>query len=238
MKEVKFRCSSLGYLMTEPKLKIDKDVGNLSETAKTHIEDVWIRINYNRKSFVSSKYLEKGLAIEDNSIALVSACRNSLYQKNMINFENDYITGTPDIVDGDLVIDTKSSWSLFTFFRSENTTLYEWQLRGYMMLTGASKAILAYCLIDTPEHVLQSEISKACWPLINAQKYTTDEEILTRLESEKEKVISQLYLNHSFNDIPLEKKYKPFEITRDLDKEKQLISKIEKAREYYNTLTL
>ena len=231
----KFRCSSLGYLMTDPQSAKDKEAGELGKVAKTYINDVYIRIKYGRKKTVVSKYLEKGISVEDDSIALVSAIHGKMYQKNETNFENEFLTGTPDIVDSQ-IIDTKSSWDIYTFFKSELTPMYEWQIRGYMWLTGIKSGILAYCLINTPEYILQSEIKKAHWPLINAQEFTTDQVILKRLEEEKKKIIEQIYVNCTFNDIELEKKFRPFQIEYDEQKEKQIETRLKKAIEYYNTL--
>lgn len=239
MKQPKFRSSSGGKLMTDPQSAKDKAAGELGKTAKTYIVEVWAYLNYGRKKTVTSKYLEKGLSIEDHSIALVGAINNKIYQKNTIKFENDYITGEPDIIyNNELIIDTKSSWDFLTFIDSEMTPMNEWQIRFYMWLTGIKKGIVAYCLINTPEHILQSEITKACWPLINAEKYTTDESILKRLEEEKQKTIAQTYRNQSFDDIELEKRCKQFEVIWDEEKEKQIEDRCKKAIEYYNTLKL
>ena len=41
--EILIRCSSIGYLMTEPKEKAAKEAGELSKTAKTHLKNVYIQ---------------------------------------------------------------------------------------------------------------------------------------------------------------------------------------------------
>ena len=76
--------------------------------------------------------------------------------KNEKSFENEYITGTPDVLVNGEILDTKCSWNGKTFLDSitdELNTDYEWQIRGYMDLTGYSKGRVCYCLMDTPDFV-------------------------------------------------------------------------------------
>ena len=156
MKQILFRCSSLGAIMTEPRSKSDV----LSETCKTYLQEVFIREKYGRKKDVSSKYMEKGTLVEEDSITLLSLFYNTFYKKNEENLKNDFISGTPDIILEKKVIDIKSSWDIFTFFNAKKDALnkaYDWQLQGYMALTGAEEAELVYCLTDTPGHILDGE---------------------------------------------------------------------------------
>lgn len=57
--KVLIRCSSLGCLFTEPQAKADKDAGNLSKTAKTHLKSVYIREKYGREKDIVTKTDEK-----------------------------------------------------------------------------------------------------------------------------------------------------------------------------------
>jgi hypothetical protein len=156
MKQILFRCSSLGAIMTEPRSKSEV----LSETCKTQLQEVFIREKYGRKKDVSSKYMEKGTLVEEDSITLLSLFYNTFYKKNEKNFQNDFISGTPDVILEKKVIDIKSSWDIFTFHKAkmdEINKAYDWQLQGYMALTGAEEAELVYCLVDTPDHILDGE---------------------------------------------------------------------------------
>ena len=40
---------------------------------------------------------------------------------------------------------------------ADNANDYEWQMRGYMMLWDCDTAIVDYCLVDTPEHLIGYE---------------------------------------------------------------------------------
>lgn len=235
IKKPQFRCSQLGRLMTNPRDKADKEAGRLGDTAKTYVEEVWLNLNYGRKKTVTSKYFEKGISAEDDAIALLSAHHNAIFKKNTTRYESEYLSGTPDVDEAE-IFDTKCNWDIFKFFEAELCSEYEWQLRGYMMLANKEKATLAYCLINTPEHILQSEIEKARYPLKNAIKYSTDQEIHKRLQKEEEEMTAQIYRNSTFDDIPLEQRIKLFPITRDLEIEKKIEAQIAKAVNYYYTL--
>jgi hypothetical protein len=86
--------------------------------------------------------------------------RNSNYKKNQRSFKNEFITGTPDIITSEKIIDIKCSWSKKTFPIFENeayNVAYEWQMRGYMALTEIEEAEVIYCLVDTPDDLIGFE---------------------------------------------------------------------------------
>jgi len=165
----KFRCSGIGHLMTEPKLKADKDAGSLSEGAKTHVVDVWTNWKYKRREELYSKYIEKGNELEEDAITLVSVQTGIFHKKNENNLSNEWISGTPDLFIGpdienaEFIEDTKCSWDVFTFNRTKQkklNDLYYWQMQGYMMLTGAKEARLRYCLLNATDDLIRDEIRK------------------------------------------------------------------------------
>lgn len=148
--------------MTESRSKSDP----LSETTKTHLIDVFIQNNYNRRTDISNRYTIKGTLVEEDSMTLFSRVTKRYYVKNEESLANDFIKGTPDIITSldvaDMeIIDIKSSWDIFTFmrakFKNDINKIYYWQLQGYMFLTGAKKARLAYCLVNTPDQLLEDE---------------------------------------------------------------------------------
>lgn len=228
----KIRCSALGKLLTEPKLKADKESGNLSATAKDYLNSVWIEEVYGRKKDTSSKYTEKGQFNEQDTMDLYCSMVGRLIVTNKIQFENEYITGTPDLFDGDIVVDLKSSWDIWTYMKAEVTNDYFYQLLGYMWLTGKQKASLCYGLTDCPEHMVQDELSKLRWKY-KAIDYNTDEEYLA--------AEAQMYKNLIYSDIPQSDRCKIYTWSWDqnCDSLVEIIKiKVEKAREYLNGLTL
>lgn len=163
MSQLKIRCSQLGRIMAKPKKKGEV----LSVGAKTYIEELAQASIYQTgvplDSQGGTKEMKKGKAVEDKAIELVSALLGKKLEKNPEWRENDFICGTCDIFDKktQTIHDIKSSWSLLTFpalSKQGYDTLYEWQLRGYMMLWSCFRAELNYCLIDTPPELhMESE---------------------------------------------------------------------------------
>lgn len=152
---LKVRASSLSDLMADPKGKDE----TLSIGAKTYITKQAKQFVYGFDEFFSSKYTEKGLLVEDRSIELLNSVLFTDYKKNTERKTNDWITGEADIV-ADSIIDIKSSWSLATFpvLATEGQDKgYEWQLRAYMMLWDLDSAQIAYCLVNTPDHLIGFE---------------------------------------------------------------------------------
>jgi hypothetical protein len=147
----KCRASGGGALMTNPRTKSE----TLSETTKTFAED-WLKESiYGIKKEINSKYLTKGVELEDEAIDKAIAWLDIPFAiKNEKFFEDEFFTGTPDLILEDEVLDIKNSWDAFTFplFEKEiPTKAYYYQLQIYMHLTGKSKARLVYLLLNTPE---------------------------------------------------------------------------------------
>lgn len=165
MKEFKIRCSAIGQIVKKPKTK----GALLSDTAKTYC-DHWIKEQiFNRKYSFSNKYTEKGLIVEDNSIDLIADVLGyGFLIKNEQYYENDYLTGTPDILppNYNVVIDAKNSWDWQTFPYTEKecpNSDYEWQVLGYMDLTNRDFAKIAYTLLDTPDYLIEREAKRYCY---------------------------------------------------------------------------
>lgn len=166
--EVKFRASGVGNLMTESRSKTDP----LSETTKKYLVEVMIQKMYGRRKDIVNKYIQKGLMVEEDAITLYSRVMGEYFEKNETNLSNDFLTGTPDLFTGEdilkaeKIIDIKSSYDIFTFFNAQMNGVdknYYWQLQAYMDLTGAKSAELAYCLVDTPESLIESAKRKFIW---------------------------------------------------------------------------
>jgi hypothetical protein len=153
---LKIRASSLADIMTDPKGKDE----TLSVGAKTAITKQAKEFVYGYDEKFSSKYTEKGLLVEDQSIELLNSVFFTNYKKNAERKTNDWLTGEADLVTPNSIIDIKTSWSLATFpclaAEGENKT-YEWQLRAYMMLWDLDQAQIAYCLVNTPDHLIGYE---------------------------------------------------------------------------------
>lgn len=153
----KIRASASGLIMTNPRNKTEL----LSETTKTYVYD-WLKEKiYGIRKEIKSKYLTKGLKMEDTAIdKTIEWLDLSFAVKNTDFFEDDFFCGTPDLIVNGTVYDTKCSWVAFTFplFEEEIPTKnYMYQLQVYMHLTGCKKAELVYVLLNTPEELTYEE---------------------------------------------------------------------------------
>lgn len=157
---------------TDEEKTLIQDLKNhtLSEGAKTAIEEWVIERVYGFKDFQGNKYTEKGLTLEDHAIKSVQM--NSLFtmgeyihmKKNERTIENNWLVGTPDIINLDHGRDTKCSWSgvqhPWSIRKAEKKMSecgYEWQNRGYMMLTKKPKWFTDFVLLPTPENLIFGE---------------------------------------------------------------------------------
>jgi len=127
-----------------------KNNPQLPEGAKTYCQE-WLKQElYGQRIEYSNKYTKKGWDVEDESIKYL----NPEYDKNVISFENDFMTGTPDILLDDMIRDVKNSWDYTTFPLFEDKLPnkdYWWQGQGYMELAGKDNYSVDYMLMDTPD---------------------------------------------------------------------------------------
>lgn len=229
--DYKFHPSSLGLIMTNSRTK-----DPLGETAKAHLLECWIGEVYGRHKDITNKYIEKGLAAEEDSIDLYSLVKKKMFIKNDEYLSNDYFVGTPDLYEGesiqnaDLIIDLKTSWDIFTFFSSMTKAIdkkYFWQLQAYMDLTGAKKARLVYCLVNTPMKLVEDEKKKLMWKMgvIDEQEDPAYQDACLLIDK-----------NSNYDDIPKEKRYIEFLIDRDDAKIEEAHERVGICREFLNEL--
>lgn len=222
MKELLFRCSSLGKLMTEPRTKSEV----LSETAKTYIQDLFKERELGIFKDFSSRYTDKGIENEGEAIWMASEVLNwEFVTKNETRFNNEWLTGEPDVLTETLLADIKCSWNGSTFpmfddkLKNKN---YYWQLQGYMMLTDMPQAELVYCLTNTPFQIVEDEVRRAHWKL-----NLIDEDLDVR---------EAVQASHNFDHIPNELRVKRFIVEKDEQAFEKIKEKVKLAREYYESL--
>jgi hypothetical protein len=227
--ETLIRASSVGYLMTEPVSKADKEAGVLSKTAQKHLIEVYIAEKYGRKRDIQTKQMKKGVEAEQDSIDLLSMYLKLPFSKNEERFKNDFITGLPDIINGDTIIDIKSSYDLWTFLGNipdKLDNLYYWQMQSYMWLTGTRNATIAYCLVNTPENIIQQEK----YYLLKKMDVISEES----LEFIKEAM--KIEFNMTFDDISINERILTFNVNRSEDDILRIEKKVLKARTFLQEL--
>jgi hypothetical protein len=219
---MKIRCSQLGKIMTAPRSKSEV----LSQTAKTYVEELAKEHLFGIKKVFKSRYTDKGNEVEEKAIELTEDVLGfEFLTKNEDYYQNDYIKGTPDIITTSLVIDVKSSWSgdTFPFFESELPNKdYYYQVMGYMWLTGKKNALISYCLINTPDEIVNDEIRRTAWG-----KYEIEP---------SEETIRDVMALHSFDHIPKERRVKAFHVEYNEGVVNEMKTRIEHCRTYFNEL--
>jgi hypothetical protein len=221
MRPFKIRCSAIGSIMAYP------EKNEVPKGAITYLH-TWVKEQlYDRTRFFTSKYTEKGINVEEDAINLASDYFGwGFVTKNEKHYENDFLTGTPDLVLAGLVPDIKSSWDCFSFplFDTKVDSDYEWQLQGYMALTGKENAAVIYCLMDAPEELVEREARnlsyKAGYSEVEVEFY------------------EQVKLSMTYSNLPIELRIRRFDVQRDEKKIQQINDRVEKCREHIKTLPL
>lgn len=157
------RASMLGKIMTEPTAAAIKAGEVLSQGAKTAIRDLAAQDILGIQFEVDAKALAKGNECEDEAIMLLNRVTGRMLVKNTERRTNDWITGECDLCEPGRGFDLKCAWSAATFpilpedIGGSQRSLYEWQSRAYMMLWDADEWVVAYALVNTPEHLIGYE---------------------------------------------------------------------------------
>ena len=218
---MKIRCSKLGDIMTN-----SRSGNGLSKTAKTYVEELAKEHLFGIKKVFKSRYTDKGNEVEEKAIELTEDVLGfEFLTKNEDYYQNDWIKGTPDIITTSLVIDVKSSWSgdTFPFFETELPNKdYYYQVMGYMWLTGKKNALISYCLINTPEEIVNDEIRRTAWG-----KYEIEP---------SEETIRDIVALHSFDHIPKDRRVKAFHVEYNEGVVNEMKTRIEHCRTYFNEL--
>tara|TARA_R100001460_G_C3481832_1_gene168376 strand:+ start:21 stop:710 length:690 start_codon:yes stop_codon:yes gene_type:complete len=218
---LKIRCSQIGKIMPNSRTK-----GELSKTCKSYLEALAIENMYGYSKDIWSKAIDKGIAVEDQSIQLAQEVLDmGEMTKNEEFFENEYLTGTPDVLNEDFVLDVKSSLDATTFpwfDKDVPNKDYMYQLMAYMALTGRKISYLAYCLVDTPEDIVEDEVRR-----VHYKFKEIDENPIVRATVERQ---------HSFERVPAKYRVKTFKIEYDQEVVDKIYQRVEECREYYESL--
>ncbi|MBC8485970.1 MAG: hypothetical protein H8D45_08015 [Bacteroidetes bacterium] len=223
-----FRCSKLGLLMTNSRSKSE----TLSKTTQTYLREYYIEKVYGRKKDFVTKYTAKGLLQEEDAITLLSLHLKKMLVKNESNYQNPHISGTPDIINNSIVYDVKSSWDIFTYFNSITSALikdYYWQMQGYMALTHCNTSFIAFCLVNTPTHLIEAEKRKVNYHYDLLQKDITIDNLTSAFAEVDKSCI--------YDDIPNDKKIFLVKVLKNDDDIKSLYKRIIDCRIFLMNLS-
>jgi len=132
-------------------LIIKFDNPKLPDTCTTYLKE-WYA---NDQEEIRSKYLDKGIAVEDDLIDFAAEQLGyGMAEKNKIRLSDEYFDGECDIEFPDAICDVKAAWNRKTLHDRVDEGLsieHEYQLRVYMHLWRKNKGILFTGLMNTPE---------------------------------------------------------------------------------------
>lgn len=205
----------------------------LSDTCISYLKEVYIFYKYGKEPVGGaerSKYTLKGRAVEDESIMMLSRIDSQEYTKNPLRFNNQYLTGEPDIIvekDGIPVkiIDIKSSYdyaSLLSNYGSSLNPLYYAQLQGYFALTGATEGEVCYCLVNMPQEIIEGEKRR----IFYAINPVTEEDPYYKRQ------IEHVEFNMTFDEIPITERILRFPVYRDENFINRVYARIDECRKW------
>jgi len=200
------------------------DKPELPKGAETHLRN-WSKSKlYGRTKDISSKYLTKGNQVEKQAIELLSEYLSEGFLfKNEQYFEDDHMTGSPDIKQTNLIREIKSPWDWSTFPAFESKILesnYWWQCQGYMALTDCQHAQLCYVLCDTPEEQIYKEAKFRSYDL----------------GCDVEDIYDDVAQSMTYGDIELSNRIKIFDIHRDEKAIENIRRRVEACRVFLGQL--
>jgi hypothetical protein len=229
--KIKFRASSWGALMTEPREKAAKDRGELSKSCQKELFKIYNLEKYGRKKDIVTKQMTKGTLVEPESIALLNKVEGKEYIKNEEQLSNEWFTGHPDIFIGEdirkakEVHDIKSSWELDTFtpkLVEEIDDAYNNQLQVYFDLTGSKEGSITYCLVNAPDMIIQNEMKNLLYNM----------NVISEESPEYRLAAAELLNNMVFDDIDYRERVIKQIVYRDDELIAKMKSKVPVLRKY------
>lgn len=215
-------------------LELRKDDIELSEGCKSFLAKLYAAEKYGKWSTFKdkgNKYTVKGLLAEEEAITLLSRIDKRLYVKNDVRITNDYVSGVPDIVVADnllnpeKIIDIKCPYDIETFICNlgkDLGSIYWWQVQTYMWLTDAKSAEVVFCLMNTPEYILNTERRR----LFDRMEVATEEDPKYKV------ALKTLENNLTFDDMPIRDRVIRIPVNRDDEAIAKIPPRVERCREY------
>lgn len=184
--------------------------------------------------------MQKGCIVEQDSLILLSVVDGILYKPNVNDdgererIYNEYLSGEIDAYAGDqimgaeVIADAKSNWDLPTFLRKTVTKITndnDWQIKGYMDISGAPKGFIANCLITTPAETTEG----IKWRLLNKMNVATEESPVFKAKWD------MIKRSMNFEEIPAQQRVFKQHVTPMHDfQRKTLYDKVKRCREWLN----
>lgn len=220
--EYLFRCHYLGDITSN-----DKSRKGMGLTCMKKLIELQREEKYGITKGIESDYISKGISVENEAIEFYSLYKFNDYKKNDKTYSNEFITGTPDIISDEYVIDIKSAWTIQTMPHKllPYDKSYYAQLQGYMWLTGLKRAILAHVLVGTPIEIIE----KRKYDLQFRSKH-----IDVSLDEEYQELCNQLDKQADVSYIPTGDRVVEYEFEYDEAFVENLINRVYECRNFMN----
>lgn len=181
---VKFRASSWGSLLADPKDATEKKNGGLGLTCKKELLKIYRKIVYDwDEDDITTAEMEKGTLVQADSIFMYSKVVGEIFYENTQHLTNEWFCGTPDlsnsedIMQASQVDDMKNSYLLSSFDDKtveSVTKAQKCQLNVYYSLTGAQKGNIVHALMSLPEQQFKKECDRLLWRMANNGEIATE----------------------------------------------------------------
>lgn len=220
----------------------------LSKGAETALKETFQEIFFGRTSHIVTNSIEKGIMCEDQSLTLFQEVTGQFVgAKNEVTFEDDLSRGTPDHILSyeEEILEIKSSFrrATFPFFKDKAPSTYWWQCQAYLALTGLEVANLAYCLVDSPFHIIDDELRRTGWKLNTTTTDSLPKEVVVEVVQDhiySKKALEEYCLHNinvelswfdNFFEIPKEDRVKLYKIKVDDNKLKDMYTILGMAKD-------
>lgn len=163
----KIRASAVSQIMADPKTIKQKEAGEISQGAKTYLEN-WVRSEvYERRENIEISATRKGTEMEAAAIEKINSHLGIELKKNAEWRQDDHFTGECDCISDDAIWDVKNS---FTFaqqpiFEMQPEKKYLEQGQVYLELFGKENFTLARVFCTSPLWILEKELKTAMYQI-------------------------------------------------------------------------
>lgn len=226
-----------------------RDTIELSKGAKSYLRKLRKEIKFGRRYELKSKYLTKGIELEEEAITFLSVSHDQVFTNNKDRVYGEFFQGECDVKEG---YDTKCSWSLNSLPDTEDDldALYEYQDRVYMILYGKDWWVTSAILLNMTDWQLKDVLYRESfrwkdnevptWRMIELIKlYVYDQYNFERLcelnDCEPTDDKSQ-EMYGSFIEIPTHERIVEKKVYRDKEIEKLMIEIAKLGRVYLQEL--
>lgn len=190
--------------------------------AQTVVEHWFKSTWYGKKQYNATVATLKGTAVEWDVVKFIADQHGEYYKKNERTYQNGFLVGTPDIVpeeiaNSEFLIDIKSPEDCFSFplLEDELPKIYDWQMQGYLHLTGRKYARVIYALVNAPDHIVEKK----------ARQIARDQN-----ENYSQELFDAVKKNMTYDHLPASMRIKEYRVDYDQKKAEQIEQRVKDCR--------